>query len=274
MIYHWIALLCFALAFILHWIFVRKNRHLSRFYSYPIMLLGFASLTSFLMQRGAIIGACPIGNPFEIITLIIWSSVFFYLIVSLAFSLNYLGFFTGGLATLILLILHTFPSLNYAYDVSDIHSSHIIGFHASLAVFSYGIFALLSLLALMYLIQFYGLTKRRAGSFFSLLPPLVKLESLQTWILASGVFVLSVALFVGSFSFLREIGEVPIYKLTATVFVWLVYSAVLFFKLLNRLVSARFAWMLMFGFVIALIALIPVDRARHEPKGETPVVSE
>ena len=264
MIYHWFALLGFATAFGLHWIFMGRKRYLSRRYSLPLMLIGFASLSVFLFHRGFEIGACPIGNPFEIVTLIVWYSVFFYLLLSLIYSLNYLGFFTAGLSMITLIVLHLFPSLNYGYDASDIHTSHIVGIHVALAVFSYGVFALLSLLALMYLIQFYGLARRRTGSFFSLLPPLVQLEKLQIWILAIGVFVLSCALFVGSFSFLYDLGSVPIYKITATVLVWVVFLVVLVLRLINRLVSSRFAWMILFGFVIALLALVPVDRARHE----------
>lgn len=274
MVFHWIALLCFVAAFVLHWIFVKKKTYLSRRKSYPIICVGFASLTVFLLQRGMSIHACPIGNPFEIVTFIVWSSVFFYLTISLLFSVNYLGFFTAGLASIILLSVLLFPGLNYAYSPEDLHTSYIVGVHASLAVFSYGIFALLSLLGVMYLVQFYGLARHRVGSFFSILPPLVKLERLETWILSIGVFVLSVSLFIGSFSFFREIGDIPTYKLTATMFVWAFYTSVLFLKLIHRLVASRFAWMVLLGFVVALVALVPVDRARQEMGGFAPSAIE
>ena len=272
MTYHWVALLGFATALLLHCLFIYRRRYLSRKYSLPPMLIGFASLTTFLVSKGLAIQACPIGNPFEIVTLIVWYSVFFYLILSLLYSINYLGFFTSVLSTVTLIVLHLLPSLNYSYNASDIHTSHIVGTHVALAVFSYGVFALLSLLALMYLVQFYGLASRKSGSFFSLLPPLVKLEKLEIWILAIGVFVLSCSLFIGSFSFFYDLGDVPIYKVTATVLLWLIYLVVLILRLLNRLVASRFAWLLVIGFVAALLALIPVDRARHERMQESPPV--
>ncbi len=269
MLYHLIALVCFAATFTLHWIYIRRKQYLSRKISLPLLTVGFLAISSFLVLRGKSIHACPIGNPYEIVSLIVWSSLFFFILISLLFKVNYFGFFTAGLAAATLVVINLFPGLNYEYDVDSLHTSHIVGFHASLAVFSYGIFAIQALFAIMYLVQFHGLSKRRMGSFFSILPPLMKLETLQVGTLATGVFVLSVSLFIGSFSIVNGVGEIPVYKLSATGLVWVFYSVILTLHFFKRLVSASFSWASLLAFGIALLALVPVDRARHEAKDPT-----
>lgn len=262
--YHLIALLCFAATFVMHWVFIRRKQYLSRRISLPLLGLGFLSITLFLVMRGRSIHACPIGNPYEIVTMMVWSSLFFFILISLFFRVNYFGFFTAGMATVTLAAIQLFPELNYAYQVNPADQSHVVGFHASLAVFSYGIFAVQALFALMYLLQFQGLARRRMGLFFSVLPPLLKLEKLQVGTLATGVFVLSVSLFMGSFSIFHGYGAIPVYKLGATVMVWIVYAVILGLYLCKRLVSANFSRASIIAFAVALLALVPVDRARHD----------
>jgi len=271
MLYHLIALVCFVATFALHWVYIRRKQYLSRRISLPLLAVGFLSITAFLVLRGKSMHACPIGNPYEIVSLIVWSSLFFFILISLLFRVNYMGFFTAGLSAVTLLVINLFPGLNYAYDVGASHTSAVIAFHASLAVFSYGIFAVQALFAQMYLVQFHGLAKRRMGSFFSILPSLMKLEQLQVGTLATGVFVLSVSLFVGSFSIFHGEGEIPVYKLSATVLVWALYATILVLHFLKRLVSASFSWASIVAFGIALLALVPVDRARHEPDNKKAV---
>jgi len=265
MTFHLIAMMCFAATFVLHWIYIRRSQYLSRKISLPLLTLGFISLTAFLVLKGKSINACPIGNPYEIISFSVWSSLFLFILISLVFKVNYFGFFTAGLSAVALLVINLIPSLNYSYDVGNMHTNHIVGFHASLAVFSYGIFSIQALFAMMYLVQYHGLSKRRVGNFFSILPPLLKLEKLQVGTLAVGVFVLSISLFIGSFSIFHGDGEIPVYKLSATVLVWIIYLLLLFLHIFKRLVSAVFSWASILAFVVALAALVPVDRARHEP---------
>ena len=266
MTFQLIAMVCFAATFVLHWVYIQRKQYLTRKISLPLLSAGFLSLTAFLVLKGKSMHACPIGNPYEIISLSVWSSLFLFILISLLFKVNYFGFFTAGLAAVTLLVINLIPGLNYAYDVGSMHTSHIIGIHASLAVFSYGIFAIQALFAMMYLVQFHGLTQRKVGNFFSILPPLMKLEKLQIGTLAVGVFVLSVSLFIGSFSIFHGLGEVPVYKLSATVLVWFIYLFLLAMHIFKRLVSSLFSWASILAFVVALFALVPVDRARHEPE--------
>jgi NhaP-type Na+/H+ or K+/H+ antiporter len=53
MFYHWVAVVCFTVAFSLHWAYIRRNTYLSRKVSFPVMLVGYAAVSAFLMQRGS-----------------------------------------------------------------------------------------------------------------------------------------------------------------------------------------------------------------------------
>jgi len=273
MTYYWTSFICFLLATVLHGIFILRKQYLSRVFSLPVMLSAFVGLTVFLGKRGEIVGSCPIGNPLEIVTFILWTSTGLYLFLSLVYSIKFLGLFTAVLSSIAMALVGILPGMDYSYETALGDRSSFIELHASLALVSYGFFALLSILSIMYLVQFYGLSWKRYGSFFSKLPSLFHLEKFQTSILSLSLFVLSVSLFIGSFVYLQDLGEAPLYKLSATISVWIIYFALLVFNLFRKLNSIHFAKALLVGFFIALLALIPVDRARHDLAGNSSEVS-
>jgi ABC-type uncharacterized transport system permease subunit len=138
-----------------------------------------------------------------------------------------------------------------------------IELHAALAVFSYGVFALLALTSLMFLLRNHSLKSKRLGGWFSFLPSIRDLDHIGVRLLGAGVSILTVALVVGSFQWLRDLSLVQNSKVLVTVAVWLVAAFAFGLRLRGLLLAQRFAWACLALFVAAMLSLIAVEQSRR-----------
>lgn len=230
---------------------------------YALIGAGYLMQLLGLYLRGLAVGGCPLGNTFELFQFTAWSATTLYLVVGVTFRSSLLGYFTACLSAVLTLTALAIP----AWDAT--RRSHLFGgnpwieFHAALALFSYGVFALLALTAVMLLLRNYSLKHKRLGGWFSFLPSILDLDQISTRLLTTGLALLSAALLVGSAYWLREPGSVNLAKLLITVAIWAAYGAALGLRLRGRLVSRRFAWTCIALFAAALLSLGPVNSSRN-----------
>ncbi len=222
----------------------------------------FQSLGLFL--RGLLDHALPLTNVFEILQAMAWSAIALDLVVRPLFKLKLLNLFAAGLAAVLSvgsLFLAGFDRLAPATEPG----SPWVGFHAALAVFSYGVFGLLALTSLMYIIQHHGLEARRSGGIFDRLPAIRQLEDINGRLISFGVSVLTVSVAVGVLDLIAQPGSVGWLKVGVALAVWFGYAVVLLLRRFNRLVGAPFAIACVAMFTGALISLWPLTRHVEKP---------
>jgi ABC-type uncharacterized transport system permease subunit len=258
----WIGCIIYALAFIFALVSLARSRRYPRLILVLIVAGGFLFQTFGLYERGLEAQRCPISNTFEILQFITWSAILLYLLVGPAFRLSLLGFFTSGLAAVLGIVSLLVPAWDPVRASTVFGDDPWIAAHASLAIFSYGIFGLLALTAWMYLIQNYGLRKKRFRGLFALLPSILELDHMNGRLLLTGVSVLSFSLAIGGLHWLGDKETVRSLKLITTTVVWLAYFAVMVLHRSNRLIARRYAWTCMVLFIVALLTLWPVDVSR------------
>jgi|GEM_PF-97833 len=239
---------------------------LRRAYSSTVMFAlltgGFLLQTLALNLRGAEIKACPLGNPFELAQFLAWSLVLLFFIIGPAFRLRLLGFFTTGLATILTAGSMLVPSWDRAYPPGIFGGNPWIELHASLAIFSYGVFAILSLISVMFLIQQHGLKKKQFKGLYQYLPSVQQLDLMAKRLLFTGVILLSASLAFGAVFWMENHDLVPVFKLTATCMIWLGYLTVFVLRIQKKLVTRRHAIATIILFVLAMASLWPVQSAR------------
>jgi len=223
-----------------------------------------------LYLRGNAVGGCPLGNKFEIVQFVAWSAMVLYFFVGTAFRLSVLGLFTAGYAAALSLASLLITRWDLVHNAKIFGPNPWIELHAALAVFSYGVFGLLALTSLMHLLQNWSLKHKKLNGLFWFLPSVVQLDQINYRMLALGVLLLSFSLGVGAAWWVRDLASVDLAKLIVTVGVWLVYLTVLLMRWRALLVSARFAWVCLVMFVIALLSLGPVNSSRHHEVVLTP----
>jgi ABC-type uncharacterized transport system permease subunit len=235
--------------------------------TYGLIAIGYALQLAGLGVRGRAVGGCPLGNQFEIYQFTAWSAITLYLLVGVRFRNSLLGYFTSLLATVLTVVSLAIP----AWDATQ--RSHIFGsnpwieLHAALAVFSYGVFGLLALTSILFLLRNHSLKSKHLGGWFSFLPSILDLDHIGVRLLVAGVTILAISLGVGSVYWLRDMSSVNLTKLLVTVAVWVAYAAALGLRLRGILLAKRFSWACLVLFIAALISIVPVDQSRH-PLGQ------
>ena len=196
------------------------------------IILGFALHTRALYLRGLEVHGCPLGNGMERIQFILWSLILAFLILRLIWRLDLLGSFCAGLAfiggSLSLVIPGSDPKYWMVPQYQKLFSNPWIELHASIAIFSYGLFSLLAIVSVMYLIQRKALLSRKFDKLGSYLPPIQDLETAGWRLLSVGVLFLTISILVGGMHWTRHPELVSVSKLSITLLLWFGYTAVFF----------------------------------------------
>ena len=241
--------------------------------TYALMLIGYALQLAGLGVRGRVVGGCPLGNQFEIYQFTAWSAITLYLVVGVTFRNSLLGYFTSSLAAALTLVSLAIPAWDATQRTHIFGSNPWIELHAALAVFSYGVFGLLALTSILYLLRNYSLKSKHLGGWFSFLPSIRDLDLIGVRLLGAGVAILATSLVVGSFYWLRDTSTVNTAKLLVTVAIWLAYATAFGLRLRGVLLAKRFSLACLALFVAALLSLGPVDKSRHRVAKGTEVVA-
>ena len=167
--------------------------------SFVFTMIGFAFHTHALYLRGLEVHGCHWVIP-ERIQFILWSLILAFLIVRLLCRLDMLGTFCSGLASLGGALVLTLPDCDPNYwltvNYTKLFSNPWIELHASVAIFSYGLFSLLSVVSVMYLIQRKALLSRKFDKLGSFLPPIQDLEIAAIRLLSIGILFLTFSILV------------------------------------------------------------------------------
>lgn len=262
--------LLYTLGFIIAIFYLIRTRHHPRWLLYMILAGGYAIQTYGLYLRGMEIRGCPIGNTFEIVQFVIWSLTFCFLVLGPAFRLSLFGFFTAGLAVLLSILAFAIPAWDTPYAIHAPRLTAAIEFHASLAVFSYGIFGLLAVSSILYLLQNFSLKHHQFKGLYAYLPSLVESETMTLRMLVAGWAVLTTSLLVGSIYWFQSTADVNGPKLIATIIVWFAYLVVLYLRVTKRLFAKPLAVTCVILFVVAILSIWPIDSSRGDKENTTP----
>lgn len=259
----WLANACYVAGFALGTQAVLRDRRHSHGLMYAIMVAGFVLQTTGLYVRGLAVGGCPLGNTFEIFQFTAWSAISLYLVIGVTFRLSLLGYFTAMLSCALTLVSLVIPAWDATRRVGIFGGNAWIEFHAALALFSYGVFALLALTSVMFLLRNYSLKSKNLGGAFAFLPSIRDLDLIGYRLLGAGVVLLAAALGVGSVWWLHDTSTVNHAKLFVTVAVWFAYAVTLVLRFRGLLISKRLAWSCLVLFAAALLSLWPVNSSRN-----------
>jgi len=244
---------------------IREKRH-SRGLMYTIILIGYVLQTIGLGLRGQAVRGCPLGNTFEIFQFVAWAATSQYLLIGATFRLSMLGYFTSCLTAFMTLCSLSIVSWDATRNSGLANANPLIATHAGLAMFAYGMFAMLALTSGLYLLRLHSLRSKHLTGWFSFLPPLVELDTMAVRLLGVGCGIMVCALSVGYLYWRLDDVTVDHFKIVSVVGLWLAYLFVFLLRLRGKLVGRGFAWACMLLYIAALFSLWPVDRSRHPVK--------
>jgi HemX protein len=269
----WLAAACYLAGVALGTVALLRGRRHSRALMLAALAAGFALQTTGLGLRGRAVQGCPLGNLFELFQFTAWSSASLFLVIGPAFRVSLLGYFTALLAAALTLVSLVVPAWDAVQRTRIFGADPWIELHAALAVFSYGVFALLALTSAMFLLRNHSLKSKHVGGWFSFLPSILDLDLIGGRLLGAGVVLLTAALAVGAVRWVPHPETVNVLKLVATVMVWAAYALALTLRLGGRLPARRLAWACVALFGAALLSFFAVNSSRHPPTSSPTLTS-
>ena len=220
--------------------------------NYCLLLGGFLFHTLAMFQRGFSLNRCPIHNLYEATMFIGWTMVTAYLCVGLWARLRFLGAFASPVL-LAVGIFALMPGLDVKSERIEF-SGGWLSLHVTLFILAYAAFGLSCVAGLMYLTQEHDLKFHKFRAVFSLMPPIQRLELVAGRLLVAGFILLSSALIVSAIWTRRM--NVPFAtdpKILWSIFVWLLYLALILMRWKFAHGGRRFAWGAVFGFLFVLL---------------------
>jgi ABC-type uncharacterized transport system permease subunit len=236
---------CFLIACVVSWSTLRQQRRAPAWLRIGLIAVGFVMQSGFLYLRGQELGRCPMTSGYEILIFVSWAMALIYFVVGPAFHLSLLGFFTAPLIALfqIVAIFLQHPVKMARPSVPD----YWVELHASLALISYGSFALAFVAGVMFLIQDRYLRSGRLGD---QLPPLHYLTQAIGRLLWLGFLLLT----IGILAALKMDRMPEIHKLVAISLVWFAYGIVIVMKLARGVGARRLATAAIAAFAFPIVS--------------------
>ena len=222
--------------------------------TYLLLALGFLFHTFAMWQRGFSLSRCPVNNLYEATTFMGWTTVTAYLLLGARTRLRFLGAFASPIlfATGVFAL---FPALDNPHGPQPEFINGWASLHAALILLAYGTFGLGSVAGAMYLMQEHDLKFHKLRAISSLMPPIQRLERVVGGLLLGGWILLSLGLGVGAVWLDKPAGTSYFgdAKVLWSLFVWLLYVALLVLRWQFAQGGRRLAWGAVASFAFILL---------------------
>ena len=257
------ALLLFGLALILilfstggFIVFIIKQQRPIFRWSYRLLLAGFVFHTLFLGHQYYALGMAPVLGLKSALSFFSWTIIGAYLILQLRFRLMVLGSFVAPLAAFLMIISSSIPGTEVV--VRPIFRSMWFTAHVGTIFMGNGMFAVAFVAAIMYLIQERQIKRKRFGTFYSRLPSLQTLDSVNYYSLMYGFPLLTIGMITGSVYAQYALGSYWQWdpKEVWSLITWLFYAALLHERLAVGWRGRRAAVMSIICFLILIFTFI------------------
>jgi ABC-type transport system involved in cytochrome c biogenesis permease subunit len=221
--------------------------------NYLLLLAAFALHTVAMFQRGFSFNQCPVNNLYEATTFIAWAIVAAYLVVGLLPRLRFLGAF----ASPVLFAIGVFalmPALDPPRGPKPEFSGALTSLHAAMILLAYGAFGLGAAAAGMFLTQQHDLKFHKLRAVLSLMPPIQRLETISSRLVLAGLVLFTIGLEAGRHLPRPEgVSYWQDSKVVWSIFIWLVYLALLVLRRFFGQSSRRFATGVIAAFAFLLL---------------------
>lgn len=164
--------------------------------SYWTLFAGFLLHTAFLILRYILIGGTPVFDLSSALSLFAWSIVLAYLLLHLRIGLMVLGSFAAPFAAFFMIIA---SAMSWSDAPAGLGFKSLwLTIHVGTIFLGNGLFAINFLGSIIYLFQEYYIKEKKLGSFYSRLPSLATIDSINYQSLVTGFPLLTVGMISGS----------------------------------------------------------------------------
>lgn len=237
---------------------IKKNKKVG-YWSHRILLAGFALNSIYLALCYYQLGAVPALNFKGALSFFSWTMMAAYIIFYLKFRITVLGSFVVPFSVFLMIISSTIPISSIT--VRPIFSAFWLPLHVATALLGDGIFAIAFIAGVMYLIQEHQIKTKRLGAFYTRLPSLNSLDSINHQAINYGFLLLTIGMITGSILAQGSHGSYWLCdpKEVWSLITWLCYAALLHQRMAVGWRGRRSALMSIGCFFILIFTFIGVN---------------
>jgi len=237
---------------------IKKNKKVG-FWSHRILLAGFVLNSIYLALGYYQLGAVPALNLKGALSFFSWTIIGAYIIFQLRFRIMVLGSFVVPFSTFLMIISSTIPIS--PITVRPIFKGFWLPLHVATALLGDAIFAIAFIAGVMYLIQEHQIKSKRLGAFYSRLPSLNSLDSINYQAINYGFLLLTIGMITGSIVAQGSHGSYWLWdpKEVWSLITWLCYAALLHQRMAVGWRGRRSALMSIGCFFILVFTFIGVN---------------
>lgn len=247
------ALLFYLAAMVLYFVFIVAKKPVGRLAMLGVRA-GFVLHTAAIVVRGIGAGRAPLSNQYEFATAFAWGIALFFLLFEHRYKYQAMGAFVTPL--LFLIMGYASMLSREVRELMPALQSGWLVIHVSMAIISYGAFAVSCGVSLMFLAQSYSQKAREAG-----LPTLVQLDRVSYRAVQFGYLFLTLTIITGAiwaqYAWGRYWAWDP--KETWSLVTWIIYTIYLHVRRKNRLDQTGAAWYSVIGFACVIFTYIGVN---------------
>ncbi|MBR6026842.1 MAG: cytochrome c biogenesis protein CcsA [Neisseriaceae bacterium] len=195
----------------------------------------------------------PILSFGHALNLITWLMLLMYCIGSCFYPLKGLQILLYPIASFSLLLSLLMPGQQYQYEISTLPMIHIIA-----SIFSYCLFGISMLLAVLIILLERDLHRRKMSPLMRFLPPLLSLEKLMFQTIWVGFILLTISVLSGTV-FSQQFFGYPFQVTHKSVFgiaSWLIYAILLYGRIFRSWRGRQASWLVIIGFFSLMLAYI------------------
>ncbi|REB07152.1 cytochrome C assembly protein [Sporosarcina sp. BI001-red] len=220
-----------------------------------LTVIVFVLQTCFLVQAIIMTKHIPVLSLYEGVYFFAWILIGLSLGIQLKYRSSYAGFILNIIAFSFMTIHIFAPVQMDTSGVGDSLVSELLFIHITFAIFSYAAFTMAFVFAILYLLVYNLLKKKKFTSQFNRLPSLQHAMTGMKVAIYIGIPVLLVSLILGiqwAYTALSDWTLVD-FKIIGSFLLIIVYSALLFFNRSGKIKATDFAWATIFAFVLIII---------------------
>ncbi|MEW9051652.1 MAG: cytochrome c biogenesis protein [Neobacillus sp.] len=240
---HELTVVLYAFSVLLYFFdFLNHNRRANQI-AFWLLAFVWVFQTIFLTYYMLETGRFPVLTIFEGLYFYAWVLVSLSLGINRLLKVDFIVFFTNILGFIVLAI-HTFAPVQYdSHVVGKQLMSELLLIHITMAILSYGAFSLSFVFAILYLIQYDLLKRKKWGPRLKRLPDLSKLERYSYILVVIGVPMLLLSLILGLQWAVIKLPGMPWYdiKIVGSFILLASYSIFLYLRIRRNLSAKQLA---------------------------------
>jgi ABC-type uncharacterized transport system permease subunit len=245
-----LAVVLYGVSFLYSVFLLRQGLRRETWVNYFLLLAAYALHTIAIFQRGIEQQRCPMGNLYEITSLVTWTIVGAYLVMGLWGRIRSFGAFAAPVVFAVSLFALLLP-----FDSEAAYRGGLVSAHVAFIGLAYGAFGLGSISGAMYLAQDRNLKQHKLKAALSFLPPIQRLEGIMSALLTAGLALLTAGLalaplLVKQQDVVASLTGDP--KIVWSFFVWALYLALVVARYGFRQQGKRLAWGAVASFAFVL----------------------